>query len=284
MAIRTLHGLWRGSFDTENPWVPRIAGLRGSLMDRAPLLALRWTLLPLAAVLAAAMLEAPAAAGIAAATVLYGSLSIAFMAPSRGIGARRRFVESPLRDESRLTPIGHGEALAAMHGRILLGTLHALAFALAGGIHVVHEIYSGGTRVWGSDLGLVLAMMPIARPGAAWELWMLPWMAAALGASAMSYAAGYYLRATILVAMPHRGPWPVIVSFAVVLVTLFSFFFRMDLARDWYMDGVAAAEAWPAPPVMCVMEGGFALYRIAAALAIWKWLLAHPEKLGFGED
>lgn len=282
--VPTLRALWRGSPDAENQWVLRIAALRGSLMDRSPVLALRWSLLPLGALAAAAMLGVPHAHRLATAAFMYAALAIAFMAPARGIGARRRFIESPLRDESRLTLLRHSDALAGMHARVLLGTLHALAFALIAGVFLTHELFADAPRTWRSDLGLLIVMTPIGRPSSVWEPWLLPWMVATVVAASLSFAAGYYLRASILATLPHRGPAPVIASCLVIAATLFAFFMRMDFAREWCDRVAEPQDVRPAPLIMCAVEGAWALLSFAAALAIWKWLLAHPEELGFGED
>ncbi len=285
---------WPESLDPSNPLVPRLvfgrgAGGRRNWRDSVPLIAL-WTL-PIVAVLWAAgmwlarLRDPEPGAGellrFAADASNYLLLLAAFGAPAAGVGARFRVDRSPLLADLLLSGLGWRPIAAAMHGRILAGTLFAFALALMVGAFmswaILDPVQSVTQAINSSRLALVTGFVPLLRVGRV--LGGSETVAALLmiGAMVANFAAGFHARASLNAAVGAVGPSPVVLTSVLVLSSMASFVVR------WKAPAMLLAWSGSACPAFALfllhagIEGGCAAIRLGAAAWAWGRILRLGE-------
>lgn len=270
----------RESFDRDNPWFGQITGLAGTrrrLLEAMRLAVLAACAAAFAALWGWALARRDSDLLRLLAHVSYTVMVVgAFMAPAVGASARARFDHSPLAKPSFLTPLGARSVLVAMHGRLLLATLSAGAFAavVLGGLVA---LAATADPAFAQGVNWTLLNMAVFSSGL-WEIIRgelpratgVPLAAAVAVAALANFCAGVYLRGSLLarqcqVAPDARLNGGLLTALLIALMML-SFMLRFGATRS-----IDAYAPWPVAPLvfLLAMESGLAAGRFTVARQAW---------------
>lgn len=268
----------RESFDRENPWVRRLTGFGGSRGGRrqragiasflvvAALLAVAWTL---------ALAFGHRQFSSALVTVSYTlAVFLALAAPASGAAARAALDSDPCLRESLASPVTDRQYVAALHGRVLMVAfvglaaygVSAAAIAVALSLGEPSAVFDPPPYV----LHLFFRYVGFAQVPT-FDATSLLLVLAAVLATALSYAAGAYLHATLLAAVcslaPNSRSRGGILTVALVVALPLLLFLRLGLPAMLLFESPSAERLLV---LIATVECTFAALRLWLARIVWR--------------